>query len=92
MKTLELEIKRLEEFYAIYKSVKTDPFWRDLILSWYEERLAKLYTEQSSRQSNRLNTEYDTPYPVVATTMEERPPPLKLATKIQSITPITSLR
>ena len=44
MSNIEYEIKRLEEFYNGYKSIK-DPVWIiKLGLPWMEEKLAELYS------------------------------------------------
>ena len=44
MSNIEYDIKRLEEFYNGYKSIK-DPVWIiKLGLPWMEEKLAELYS------------------------------------------------
>ena len=46
MEKMEYEIKRLEDFYSLYKSSNKMDWVKDVILLWYEEKLTKLYTQQ----------------------------------------------
>ena len=57
MDTMDLEIKRLEEFYGLYKSPKCDAFWQEQIVEWYEGLLSKLYTQKSKQSTQRKATD-----------------------------------
>jgi len=45
MNNLEYEITRLEEFYNLYQSSNMEPWLKDLVLPFYEEKLSHLINQ-----------------------------------------------
>ena len=46
MEKMEYEIKRLEDFYSLYKSSNKMDWIKDQLLRWYEKKLTELYKQQ----------------------------------------------